>query len=54
MDKLSNSQQQNASRWAVWQACCLLRSNKKEYGALQEAMGGFKTVSECVKAIENA
>jgi hypothetical protein len=53
-DKLSSAQQQNATRWAVWQACCLLRANKKEYEALKEAMGAMKPVTECVKDIENA
>ena len=53
-NKLSNAQQQNTTRWAVWQACCMLKNNQKEYDALREAMGSFKSVRDCVQAIESA
>jgi hypothetical protein len=53
-EKLSDRQQQEATRWAVWQACNLLRSNKAEFEALTNAMGSGASVSECVQAIENA
>jgi len=32
---LSNAQQQNATRWAVWAAAMILRRYKAEYEALQ-------------------
>lgn len=52
--KLSNAQQQNQTRWAVYQAASLLRSYSKEYEALQEVMAAGGSVVECIKAIEAA
>lgn len=52
--KLSDREQQDATRWAVWQACTLLRTYKAEFEALKEAMGSGSTVAECVRAIEDA
>lgn len=50
---LSNAQQQNATRWAVWAAAMILRRYKAEYEALQAALGAGKSVAECVQAIES-
>lgn len=52
--KLSDREQQDATRWAVWQACSLLRTYKNEFEALKQAMSSGSTVAECVQAIENA
>ena len=52
--KLSNSAQQNITRWAVWQACRLLRDNKAEHDALMQAMAAGKSIADCVQAIEAA
>eukprot|EP00892_Ulva_mutabilis_P006668 jgi/Ulvmu1/4373/UM002_0098.1 len=52
--KLSDREQQDATRWAVWQAATLLRTYKAEFQALKEAMNSGRTVAECVQAIENA
>jgi hypothetical protein len=51
-DKMSNSEQQNATRWAVWQACNLLTQYSAEYKALRAAMSNAETVTDCIKAIE--
>lgn len=50
--KLSSSEQQNMTRWAVYQAAALLKSHKEELQALKVAMGAGLPVSECIKAIE--
>ena len=52
--KLSDNQQQNITRWAVWQACTLLKSRRAESEALQSAMARGASVAECVQAIEAA
>lgn len=52
--KLSNAQQQNATRWAVWQACSLLRAYTKEHQALIDAMKSGASVADCVRVIESA
>ena len=41
-----------AQRWAVYQACSLLRKYKAEYEALQAAMASGVSVPDCVAAIE--
>ncbi|GBF99893.1 hypothetical protein Rsub_12689 [Raphidocelis subcapitata] len=51
---LSNAQQQNISRWAVWAAATLLRRHKAEHEALQAALAGGASLAECVRAIEGA
>ena len=51
-DKLSNAAQQNATRWAVWQACKMLKEYKDEFRALRAAMSNADTVTDCIKAIE--
>ena len=51
---LSNSQQQNITRWAVYNAASLLRTYAAEHKALIEAMGRGASMAECVKAIESA
>ena len=51
--KLSDQQQQNMTRWAVFTAGGLLRQYKKEHAALIEAMARGAPVIECVKAIES-
>lgn len=50
---LSNAQQQNVTRWAVWAAATLLRRHKAEYEALQAALAAGKSVGECARAIED-
>ncbi|GIL79550.1 hypothetical protein Vretimale_12232 [Volvox reticuliferus] len=52
--RLSDAQQQNVTRWAVWSAAGLLRSHAAEHRALAEAMRGGAGVAECVQAIEAA
>lgn len=43
------------TRWecAVWQACLILRQNKAERQALEDAMASGASVQDCVKAIES-
>ncbi|GMH35225.1 hypothetical protein BSKO_03093 [Bryopsis sp. KO-2023] len=50
--KLSDSQQQNVTRWAVFQAAQYLKRYSDEYEALMESMKEGKSVADCVKAIE--
>lgn len=52
--KLNNNEQQTATRWAVYKAASLLKSYKKEYEALKQAMASGKSVGECIQAIEKA
>jgi hypothetical protein len=52
--KISNAAQQNATRWAVWQACRMLQEYSAEYDALRDAMAQAESVVDCVKAIELA
>ncbi|KAL3689155.1 hypothetical protein R1sor_015464 [Riccia sorocarpa] len=51
---LSNSDQQNITRWAVLYGASLLKNNGKAYEALMEAMKRKAPVAECVEAIEKA
>jgi hypothetical protein len=53
-NRLSPSQQQNITRWAVYSAGQLLRKYKAEHVALQAALDRGASVAECVKAIEGA
>ncbi|DBA82037.1 TPA: hypothetical protein ACH3X1_007733 [Trebouxia sp. C0004] len=50
--KLSNAQQQNMTRWAVYSAATMLTKYKKEYQALQTAMQQRASIDKCVAAIE--
>ncbi|DBA76843.1 TPA: hypothetical protein ACH3X2_008858 [Trebouxia sp. C0005] len=50
--KLSNAQQQNMTRWAVYSAATMLTKYKKEYQALQIAMQQRASIDKCVAAIE--
>ena len=52
--KMSDGQQQNQTRWAVYQAATLLRRYPAEYEALQAAMAAGAAVPDCIKAIESA
>ena len=52
--KMGNSEQQNQTRWACYQAASLLRKYSKEYEALQAAMQSGGSVVDCLKAIEAA
>ncbi|KXZ55454.1 hypothetical protein GPECTOR_2g1003 [Gonium pectorale] len=52
--KLSDAQQQNVTRWAVWSAAGLLRAHGQEHAALVEAMRRGASMAECVQAIEGA
>jgi hypothetical protein len=52
--RLSDQQQQNVSRWAVWSAAGLLRQRQAEHVALIGAMREGKSLAECVRAIESA
>eukprot|EP00197_Chlamydomonas_leiostraca_P008890 CAMPEP_0202868502 /NCGR_PEP_ID=MMETSP1391-20130828/10913_1 /ASSEMBLY_ACC=CAM_ASM_000867 /TAXON_ID=1034604 /ORGANISM="Chlamydomonas leiostraca, Strain SAG 11-49" /LENGTH=335 /DNA_ID=CAMNT_0049548681 /DNA_START=69 /DNA_END=1076 /DNA_ORIENTATION=- len=49
---MSNQQQQNMTRWAVFAAGSLLRQYKKEHESVIEAMSRGASVMECVDAIE--
>lgn len=51
---LSNSDQQNLTRWAVLYAASLLKNNVKAFEALKQAMGQKASVAECIEAIEKA
>lgn len=51
--KLSNLEQQNMTRWAVWQATILLRKYEAEWAALKNAMATGQTIATCIKAIES-
>lgn len=50
--KMSAQQQQQQTRWAVYQAASLLKSNAVQYERLMAAMEGGKSVVDCIKAIE--
>ena len=50
--KMSAQQQQQQTRWAVYQAASLLKSNAVQYERLMTAMEGGKSVVDCIKAIE--
>jgi hypothetical protein len=52
--KMSDAQQQNMTRWAVWSAARLLKQHKAEFEALQEAVARGAPVDECVAVIEKA
>jgi len=52
--KLSNAQQQNMTRWAVYSAATMLTKYKKEYQALQTAMQQRASIDKCVAAIEQS
>mmetsp|Transcript_18753 Transcript_18753/g.52201 ORF Transcript_18753/g.52201 Transcript_18753/m.52201 type:complete len:371 (-) Transcript_18753:486-1598(-) len=52
--KLSNSEQQNLTRWAVYQALGLIKNHQHTYDRLTEAMQAGKPVSECVRIIEES
>ena len=52
--KLSASEQQNVTRWAVWQAASLLKTRAGAHEALMAAMGRGAPVEECIAAIEGA
>lgn len=41
-------------RWAVYNACELIRKHKLEYEALKAAMSSGKDVPACISAIEGA
>lgn len=44
--KLSDAQQQNITRWAVWTAAAKLRRYKAEFAALRDALGRGAPVAE--------
>lgn len=52
-ERMSDQQQQNMTRWAVYTAASLLRRYKKEHQALIDAMSQGASVRECVQAIES-
>ena len=52
--KMSDSQQQNQTRWAAYQASRILRTYHAEFDALVEALTRGASTAECIKAIENA
>jgi uncharacterized membrane-anchored protein YhcB (DUF1043 family) len=51
-NRMSDQQQQNMTRWAVWTSARLLKQYKAEYEALQEALGRGAGVEECIRIIE--
>lgn len=51
--KLTNNQQQNITRWAVWRAALLLKQYKAEYEAVQAALNRGAPVDEVVQTIES-
>eukprot|EP00271_Cylindrocystis_brebissonii_P005113 TRINITY_DN17058_c0_g1_i1.p1 TRINITY_DN17058_c0_g1~~TRINITY_DN17058_c0_g1_i1.p1 ORF type:complete len:360 (-),score=57.72 TRINITY_DN17058_c0_g1_i1:555-1634(-) len=52
--KLSNEQQQNLTRWAVFFAATLLKTQQAAFEALMKAMEKKASVAECIQAIEEA
>jgi hypothetical protein len=52
--KLSDAQQQQTTRWAVWYAASILKTHRGAWDALTEKMQEGAPVIECLKAIENA
>ncbi|KAK9853128.1 hypothetical protein WJX84_001571 [Apatococcus fuscideae] len=50
--KMDDAQQQNMTRWAVYECCRLLSDYSAEYEALQAAMKSRSSVAECIRAIE--
>ncbi|KAF5834996.1 hypothetical protein DUNSADRAFT_8054 [Dunaliella salina] len=52
-ERMSDQQQQNMTRWAVYTAASLLRRYKKEHQAVIDAMSRGASVRECVQAIES-
>lgn len=50
--RLSDTQQQSITRWAVFNAASLLRSHAAEHKAVWEAMARGASVADCVRAIE--
>lgn len=51
---LKGAEQQNVTRWAVLYAGSLLKNNAQAYDALMAAMANQVSVSECIRAIEQA
>lgn len=51
---LSANEQQNLTRWAVWQAASIIRTHKAAHEALMQAMEQGKPVEECIQIIEAA
>jgi hypothetical protein len=49
---LTPNQQQSLTRWAVWQAASMLKSNERQYAALQAEMAKNSSVVDCIRAIE--
>lgn len=52
--KMTNAQQQNMTRWAVYSAAQMLTKYEKEYKALQQQMQKRASIDKCVAAIEEA
>ena len=52
--KLSDAQQQQTTRWAVWYAASILKTHRGAWDALTEKMQEGAPVIECLKAIESA
>eukprot|EP00850_Spirogloea_muscicola_P010418 SM000061S19245 [mRNA] locus=s61:317260:320032:- [translate_table: standard] len=53
-EKLGNLQQQNITRWAVYYAASLLKTNSKQLEALMAAMKNKASVPQCIQALESA
>ncbi|EEH54738.1 uncharacterized protein MICPUCDRAFT_60459 [Micromonas pusilla CCMP1545] len=51
---MGDAQQQNLTRWAVWQAAGMLRLHEASFDALTAAMENGASVAECLRAIETA
>lgn len=51
---LSANDQQNLTRWAVWQAANIIKANKAAHEALMQAMEQGKPVEECIQILEAA
>jgi hypothetical protein len=52
--KLSDASQQELTRWAVFQAASILKTNKSAWDTLTEKMLDGASVVECLKTIESA
>lgn len=52
--KLNDRQQQSLTRWAVWKAASILKTNQQAFDALTDALSQNAPVADCFKAIESA
>jgi len=52
--RLADKQQQQLTRWAVWQSASMLKKHEGSFLALVDAMEAGASVADCLRAIEAA